>query len=380
MPDIDAITELIRAEANEVLRPSTVVDVERAMADGGRRRSRRRMMRLTAVACAVVVVVGGVTAVIVPGRRSSIPPPAATASPTPTVAVERVDRFDPLRQRLRLGWVPPGDGEYLMESSPTVQRISYGYPFGYDPPGGLFLVELFPVMPVAAGLEVDSSARHLGIAEGSAPSGEPGPPVNGVASIWVADPPGDAALAFQWAPGAWAVVSGRTGTVVGASKARLEQTLHRIASQLRTDVATPIALPFTMTAPGGGLRVGRTLVARYTGGGYEGQLLFTNAEGEWNRAGLPVGVSISVMKDNSTGDAKGGFANTILHGHPAQVDFTGESGRVDLFQVDGHRISVLVYEIADMGVDKQEAVDIALGIQLVPEPARQSTWTDQPLR
>jgi hypothetical protein len=142
------------------------------------------------------------------------------------------------------------------------------------------------------GLEGDTSVTVMLFACGGKPhsladesvlvdpaAGEPADPVGGAAAYWLppngpSDPLG---LAWQWTPGAWAVVSAASPEPgqTPLNRDELRSLAARIAGQLELGVGTPVVAPFSLPVPDG-----MYATSTYT------------ASADENGAGFPVGFGI----------------------------------------------------------------------------------------
>lgn len=371
------IAVLFNADAHGAMPPSGVIDVGRAMVDGGRIRVRRRVMAVSAVAgLTVLALSGGALASGMLGRSGAAPAVSGTTTPAPSRLVAP-RQFDVLSARLAPAWLPPVFTERVQMVDATHESLN--------------LVHYAP--PVNGEANADASMTITLYAAGAAPGrtawldGAEWPPteptgvtVNGQPSFAGAT---DRALgrAWQWAPGAWATITAR-GSALG-TRAELTSALDRVMTQLRTDTVAPLRMPFTVPAPPAPLVLRSTMVGHYAGGRYEAQLVFSDrADMTDPRTHIPRMLVIGVERNATrSGDGKNGYPTTTIDGHPAVVDFTTETGKVQLLDVDGHRLTVDVYDPVTMGyVDKAKATALVRAIALVPDPADELHWTDRPVR
>ena len=280
--------------------------------------------------------------------------------------------FDPMVFGLSPGWLPDNLTDSVQRSTATMQSVSYAHFVPLD--GDVSVADGQIAIPVFAPGITPYPTALLG--NDGPPDGPAGPTINGSAVGMVQRHARRLPrLAWHWAPQAWAVVVG-TGSLLGTAD-QLRATLAHVATDLRTDRNQAVTMPYSVATPPAPLALVETLINRFSGH-YDAQLIFS-AQSGWTEPMLP-GLLVSVVEDPSvTGDAKNGRPNTTVDGHPAQVVFDGERGRVDLFGVSGHRISVLVYDALTATIVNQDAtIELAKGVRLVTRPADASNWTRSP--
>jgi hypothetical protein len=372
----DIAVLLLNADDHESMPPSRVIDLGQAMADGARIRARRSVMTVGAVAgLTVLALSGGVMASGMLGRSGAAPAVQGTTSPTPSTPTAPA-QFDVLSTRLAPGWLPPVFTERVQLLEATQQSLNLVH-FAAPVDGESNADASMTITLYAAGVAPGRTAWLDG--EAWPPTTPTGVAVNGQPSFAAATDHAEG-RAWQWAPGAWATITAR-GPALG-SRAELNSALDRVMTHLRTDVAA-VRMPFTVPAPPAPLVLRSTMVAHYTGGRYEAQLVFSDrADRTDPRSHIPRLLIIGVQRDSTrSGDGKNGYPTTVIDGHPAVVDFTDESGTVQLLDVHGHRLTVNVYDPVTMGyVGKAEATALARAIALVQNPADELQWTDRPVR
>lgn len=366
--------------ATEEMPASRVIDLDR-VADEGRRRIRRRRVA-TAVTSGLVVaaLAVGVAAADVRDRSGTLggdPGPAA-ARTGPAVAAAAPARFDPLRLRLRPGWVPDDLPERVQQTSVTSQHlrfIRYGAADQGAPEASL------TVSVYAAGATPDELEPYPG---GAAVTPTPAPSVGGRPAQWF-DRAGrrSAVLVWSWAPDAQAVVTVAGGT----SQEGRRETALRFAGSLRTDADEPVRIPFTVPAPPAPLRLVGSMVA-WRGPDnhaeeFSAHLEFSDRDDSTDPdTKIPRLLYVSVQSvPDAQGDPKSGYPNTRIAGHPALVEFDADGGRVGLYDEVGHRLTVSVYDpVTATYVDKGRAVALVTAIEMVAVPADPTRWSTGPVR
>ncbi|MFG1958976.1 hypothetical protein [Nonomuraea sp. NPDC049028] len=199
---------------------SGTIDLARAMRTGRRRVRARRVMSAAAGVGAVVAVIVGGTAL----GRTALPP-----EPQP---ISRPAGFDVLTRMFTVG----SAGGFTPDS----------YETGYDHQRvRLRLAD--PAKADTADALVEMYPRGRSPFAALSPSdGETAPPVNGRPAYWPSRPllrSGAAEMVWEWAPGAWGVVS-----VKGARMD--EDTAHRVAQSVLPITGDRVEVPFTL-ADGG---------------------------------------------------------------------------------------------------------------------------------
>ncbi|MFC0507823.1 hypothetical protein [Micromonospora costi] len=204
MLDERELSALLRAEVDSAERPSTVLDVGRAMATG---RRQRRLARSTGAALAVgVLVAAGLTVpgVLGPDRP---PAPADTAAPGRATALPAaLTVVEPDVVYVRFGWLPEGVRHLqyqagLLLSGPGVHLAASFNETGEPWRGAT--VDLFPkgAQPPAPQLDDGSAAPLQGT--------HAGPDLHGGPSTFVSyagTQRSEAILRWQYAPDGWAQV------------------------------------------------------------------------------------------------------------------------------------------------------------------------------
>jgi hypothetical protein len=220
--------------------PMSTVDVSRAMQTG--RRRRRTMTIIAAAATVTVLVAGAVAGSALLSKRSALPPAdPSCGSPAPArPSMPTWEHFDPLVYEI--------DASGVQGYRATVTSTATNWQtLGLVNASGNRTVELN--IYSCAG-----SARSM--ADDSAPAnpteGEPADPVHGAQAYWL--PPNQSAshvaLAWQWAPGAWAILTSG-GVESSPPAAELRSIAAQVAQQLRFGAGTPVTSPFSVPMPDG---------------------------------------------------------------------------------------------------------------------------------
>lgn len=318
--------------------PPSEVDLYRAVRVG-RRRVRARWVgtgALVAVVALLVPVLG------LPGGSGSTVEPAATSQR----AVEPAD-FDPMRRVVTVGDVPGVvAGSYT--TARRWQRISVQR--GHTGMGSV--TAYAPGRPVTGSDGVVLRPETGTLTE----------PVDGRPAYWVGTPSGDR-LAWQWTDGAWAVVHFRDHQVGDEAN---RDTTRRIAMAVRVGDGEPVTVPFTVPRPAPYRLVGTATQLRPPGDPFvRTELLFGTEDlpdaGDYADA-LSVGV-----ENGGRVVALQSEVNQTVDGRPAMV----AEGKVTIF---GFTAGFAV----DVG-GAADALAIARGVRLVPDPDDKSTWTARPL-
>jgi hypothetical protein len=235
------VSEILNQFRDEEL-PVSTVDISGAMRAGRRHRIRRG---LAAGGAVIAVVVAGATASVLlspqPTPSPLVPPPAPTCdsadlppqAPSPTWAY-----FDPLTSEIDASGV---DGYWV-----TVTQTSTNYQQVFlqaDTAGALVMLYSTggePYSIVNEALKLDPTA------------GEPADPINGAPAYWLT-PSDPTALAWQWTPGAWAVVSATPPESAEGASPPSEEELRAVAVQVAPQLAfgagTPVTAPFSLPLP-----------------------------------------------------------------------------------------------------------------------------------
>ncbi|GEM_PF-5755692 len=376
MHDPQSLTALMYTETDNP--PQQRVDIARAVHDGQRRRRRRQVLRTSTVAAVVALALAG-GALVVSSRngahRPATPANGATAATT-TAPPAAPAAFDPLRLHLAADWVPDGLTAFPPLSSTTAQRLTYlkepAYPANGEPWGSV------TVTVYAAGVTPWQLRPRDGY---TLPTRTTAPPVLGRTANWLSHETVAGILAWEWAPGAWAVVEGY-GPLAGADGAPRDATVLRVAQSVRTDVQRPLLVPFTMATPPTPLRLLRIQST--------GVLEFGAAQ----TSGLPYpidptatpgapagGVTVSIHKPEP-GEFRKVAPDRVIDGHPAGVEiFDQQSGvAVAVYEVDGYTVFVGVSPEAMRYVSVEQAIALAQSVRPLGPPGDESRWTGNPLR
>ncbi|MEV1329185.1 hypothetical protein AB0J20_06370 [Micromonospora costi] len=335
MLDERELVHLLHAEVDSAERPSTVLDVGRAMATG---RRQRRLARSTAAALVVgVLAAAGLT---VPGLLGSDRPPAPadTAAPDRATALPAaLTVVEPDVVYVRFGWLPDGVRHLqyqtgLLLSGPGVYLAASTNETGETWRG--VSVDLFPkgVQPPAPQRDDGSPAALSGTRAGPDLPGGPSTFVS-----YTGGGPSEAILRWQYAPDGWAQVRvlGLPGDPRDAA-GRVARTLTFGREVLPMPV-TVRGVPDTLRPITGDV----TLDLHEPGSWYAGMTWSPEPPdadpGRQRARTLDVGFwPYRVITDPN---AKGRpDPNTTLDGHPAR--FTSEGG------VE----SLTVYDVAGVGV------------------------------
>lgn len=348
--------------------PSLIVDIDAAIAEGGRRIRRRAVVvrsAATVLALALPAAVVGLSQLrgAQPDAPVSPAAPSAAASAAPA-PVPAPTRFDPLRLRLHAGWVPEGLPDRTQETGVRSHSLGFSKP----PPSGTgFSRPALSGSIYVAGV-TPTELRPAPNGPGKRPSKlvpVSGPSVGGQSGHWY----GASTLAWHWAPNAWAIV-----TVKGYGSQQADrEAATRFATNLRTDGDEAVRMPLSIAAPPQPLRLVRTLVS-WTKYGVEGQLIFSDRDDEADPTTRIPRMLVVGAKPAGSGHA----ANTKVGGRPAYVSFDSDAGVVALTNVGGVRETVDVYDPVTMSyVGKARAQELVLGIQAIADPHR---WTTTPVR
>ncbi|MEU5562546.1 hypothetical protein [Micromonospora musae] len=240
MLDERELADLMHAEVDSAERPTTLLDVDRAMANG---RRQRHYSRVAGAALAIGVLVAG--AAMVPGLLATDQPsvggPAAGGPPAATGLPAALTTVDPDVVYVRFGWLPDGirNIQYqsgLLLSGPGVY-LGAAVSSARDEWRGVS-VNLYP-----EGVGPRSPQRDSGV-QPTYIGGRPGPVLNGGPSTFATysnpDQP-EAILRWRYAPGGWAQL--RVHGVAGDPA----ETAERVA---RTLAFGHEVMPMPVTVPG----------------------------------------------------------------------------------------------------------------------------------
>lgn len=366
--DENGLTDLLYTASQDA--PPSRVDLSAVLGDGRRRRRRRAVVTPLLVA-AVVLGLAAAGFAVMDLRPTSLPVTPGSGGPTTPAPTEtRAPAAFPLDRQLfaldeTLGMEFTGLG-----LASNRQNLQYGPALGN-------------------GITVDVYAAGQGNPWLSDPAYDRvnAPPVDGRPArfLWQpADPAPDgdpaalAGITFQWAPQAWAAVFHRPdGNDEGA--------LLRLAESLRTDLDVPTLFGFTVSQPDG-LRLVHVQQLTAPDGG-QSQLWFDI--GERASGGLRDGEPyVLVSVDYGTPMESEGVPmqpNTTIAGHPAYVreDRQGDTAAYVAYLLDEGRPAVGVSLIGDAAVDRfgaQQAIALALSVEILGPWHDRSQWTENPIR
>lgn len=334
MTRFDDITTLMYAASENA--PASRVDLSQVLRDGHRRR-RRRALTPAVTAALVIAIVAGVVAAVTSGPPRPRPAPAATM------------QFPLDRQLFALGeslGLPLTD----VELTPAQQYLSYGS-------GGIIVEVKAP----------GSDEPPKG--------GRAAPSVFGRPAIYVYPRTGGAVpagVAFQWAPGAWALLvhTPEPG----------EPDLVTIAESLRTDINEPLRFPFTVNPPPE-LRV--ALVAR---GGPFGGPASIGFRVDSSPASRPDDLTTDVMVVVSSWSqsppeyAAGALPvqNATVGGRPARTYPGSSSYSVTLLDDHEFMVTVETSDTSRFSIDEVNA--LALSIRTLGSWDDTAQWTEHPIQ
>jgi hypothetical protein len=349
--------------------PASSVDIGRAVADGRQRLRRRRLAAAVTVGCAVLGVAVGVTAATGRTYRTSQEPATTATPPAKTTAEAPAPApasFDPLRLRLSTGWVPSGLERKDPVMATGTQQILWSEPVAVmQNPQRWVDVTIY-----AAGIEPWQSSVGQR-------TKEPTDPVNGAQAAWlVTGAHMPEALAWRWAPNAWAVASVRE-----ADESTQRAIARRVAESVRTDGNDPVLLPFTVKRPPAPLRLAMiepaaqhpqySVSLRFTLGGEPMTLLGKDAENV-------VTLSVTWVLPGYQNKDK---PNRTLDGAKAAVHFESKDwGGITLYR-DGYEVTLGVRTRAlRQLIDEATAIAIVTSVTPVGTPTDRTHWTANPLQ
>jgi hypothetical protein len=240
------MTDILDQFHDEELPPSRV-DIQRAVRSG--RRQRRIRTALAAGGATLAVVAAGLA---VPAwlshQTAAVPLSETCGSPHPARAsMSTWQRFDPLVIEVDASGVP----EHQVVTVTTAiswQRVQLGSYDSREATVTLFACESEPFVsnPDGSPTPVDPT------------QGEPAEPVAGAAAYWLPqdDPTDPVGLAWQWTPGAWAVVVpaepvGPVGSRPAWPRDELRTIARQIADGLALGVGKPVTAPIALPMPDG---------------------------------------------------------------------------------------------------------------------------------
>lgn len=232
------MSEILNQFRDEEL-PASTVDIQRAVREGRRQRTRSRL----AVGGAVVAVVAAAASAPLWLSPQPSPPPVGFPTPTcegtppPRAASPTWAYFDPLIAEIDASGV-------------TGYRVAATVTSTYWQQAELVGVTDVYVILFATGGEPHSLVDETIPVDPAA--GEPAEPVRGAPAYWLT-PSDPTALAWQWTPGAWAVVHvvppGPDQTRTPMDQDDLRAIATQVAQQLQLGVGTPVTAPFSLPVP-----------------------------------------------------------------------------------------------------------------------------------
>jgi hypothetical protein len=351
--------------------PPARVDLDQAIAAGGRQRRARLAGAGGSVLAAGAAIAVAVAVAVAPNPKTA---PAMT-SQSPAAAVTRAPaQFDPLVPYAAFGWLPAGYVTGVEEASMSTTRS----------------IQLAATHPNGWGL-IQLTVDAKGACTGSPPKSLtcPGtnddtlylnsltraPDVNGRPAYWAAIKyKAGVYLAWQYAPGAWAALEALTGgPVTYADRTQLE----RVAAHVRYDQRTPLTVSFWVRLP-----AGWTAGEAAFSPGPSGTLDATQVSA--GPADDPQAVDMVATPSSGAGGCKG-TPNTTLDGTPATLLVSGNPPAYQSLcaaDVDGVSVYTAVYyaliTTGDQPVLPGGALALAKDMHLLG--SRVSDWTNHPLR
>ncbi|WP_444949820.1 hypothetical protein [Micromonospora ureilytica] len=370
MLDERQIGDLMLTEIESAERPSTLLDLERAMSTA--RRQRRLAQGAGAALLAAALTVGGLTVpdLLTPDRPPTPAPFGTAPAGGETGLPVALTTVDPQRVYVRFGWLPDGlrDLQYqagLLLSGPGVYLgASNGRT---DDQRQVVSVSLFP-----KGVQPSAPQRDSG-EPAVAGDSDVGPQLNGGDGVFTsysgAEKP-EAILRWRYAPDGWAQVR------VFGTGSDVQHTATQVARSLRFGTDT-VPMPATVAVAGlpANLRlitvdVNESLdepTSWYAGWTWTPQPATADA-GRQRARTLSVGVS---RYRNVTDPADRAYVdpNTTVGGHPAR--FGGENGNESLTVYDVNGANVSIDDSALLPTGGTRALFPA--VTLVPQPTNWHT-------
>jgi hypothetical protein len=236
------MTDILAQFRDEELPPSRV-DIHRAVRSG----RRRIRTALAAGGATLAVVAAGLT---VPGwlshQTAPVPLSDTCGRPHPTRAsMSTWQRFDPLLIEIDASRVP-GHVVVTVATALTWQRVMLDSHKGRQATVTLFACDGEPFVSNSDGWPVDPT------------QGEPADPVAGAPAYWLPqdDPADPVGLAWQWTPGAWAIVVPAEPvepieTRPAWPRDELRAIARQIANGLALGVGKPVTAPIALPVPDG---------------------------------------------------------------------------------------------------------------------------------
>jgi hypothetical protein len=351
--------------------PASTVDVARTMVDGLRQRRQRRLVPVMS-AVVVLALAGGVAVAMQPHPMTydrSVP----GASP-PTKAPAAPDRFDPLRARLQVGWVPDG----LMSEAPVFATGAQTHRWwdGSGRPGnelGRWVdVTIYAAQVQPPQLQFDTATT------------QPAPETQLTDAVWISGlAPSWTILAWRWAPNAWAVVQASESPSGGADKS----LVTRVAESVTTDGDEPVRVPFSVANPPSGLALSRVDVP--LGGAGVGDISLAMLEFR-TRGQTPIDLSMQQPRDDyvlayisfhPASYTTKETPNRTIDGRPASVQFgSSEWGTVTLYPTPTMEVGIVIQgSEARSLIDEPTAIALARSITVLGDLTDRSSWTTNPL-
>jgi hypothetical protein len=339
--------------------PPSRVDIELA------RRRGRRTLRLrrawipgasaVAMAAVVVLVAGGVIAFGTGSGRPGPGRPGPERPEGPAASRQAAPRqFSPVIPYAAFGWLPAGYSFLSGDTNPTSDYLTAG------PKSVTQYAELALDVYSAGTCNLSGGRMACGNSVGGwlEPVTGQAPAVNGRRAFW-----GDGYLAWQYAPGGWATVSGMPG----------RQALVKIADGVRFGAAAmpPITFPVQLTGA-----LSTWPLDSVTFQPYRGVL----RPSEWYLSHGNVGVEVTVYVDPAPPSSACAPANRSVDGYRVTVSHRqavrGNPPGQNLCAADADGLSV---DIAITGYHTPSVVSVfAHDTRLLgPNPAN---WTTRPLR
>ncbi|MEV0840064.1 hypothetical protein AB0I55_10960 [Actinocatenispora sera] len=249
---------------------------------------------------------------------------------------------------------------------------------GDEPAAGSVAVELFAggagwddPLNDGTGAGLDDRPTHR-----EPPPGTAGPTSDGTPSYWLESRFAGAELAWQWAPGAYAIVA--VDRLGGADNRATALRLLR-AITVRQEA---VRLPFRMAAPPRTLPL-RAVHAYLAGNDYGATVTCAERASMLGPTRAVRMVAFPLLADDrrgSNGSHKIPDPNTTLNGHPAWYSRQAGAESTWLFDVSGNLIKVDTWDehgTEQLG-DVRATTRYAKRIRPVSDPIDRTTWTAMP--
>jgi hypothetical protein len=362
MNDDDGLTALMYAPTD--LAPPTYVDLGRAVRAGRQRRRRRVVVPAAAAVMALGVTVAAVGLAGVGRLRAPLHVADPSASASIPAGPAAPTRFDPLRWRLVVGFVPHGLTQDALVLGETEQTV------GFADPGHVTIVQ---VSQYPAGLQPPRLLQMGTVSDA--------PPLHGQKAVWHRNDRGVVdGLGWRWAPDAWAVVMSTGVDLLAGGEASLRQ----VAESARFDGNEPLRLPFTITPVQGIhlLQTGHGSTAYGLWFGVDGvefspSSTQTSVAGPAVMGGAPQVIVNVIWKDPQQQDRA---PNAVRGGYQAVVVSQPDTYLVTLYGVAGYQVSVTIHGAALTRVSPEQADAMALSVTPLGPPNDTTQWTDMPIR